>query len=514
MKKSPYLFVFVVLFVSASCSEGEKSAKNVDAFSTPLQTDDGWACASPRSAGLDSAKLRIMVNRIHDGGYQNVHNVLIVKDGKLVFEQYFPGYRFNYDAQNFKGEYIDFDANTTHNLASVTKSITSILFGIAIDQGLVKNVDEKLFRFFPEHASLKDSLKDQILLEHLLTMTSGLQWNEQDVFYRESRNDIIQLFMVPDPVRYILSKPIIHKPGTNYYYNGGNTNLLGEIIRKTSGSGLDRFAEKYLFDPLGIKRYKWIHINRDVVYASGDLKLRPRDMAKIGYLMLNSGMWNSQQIVSSGWVKKSTAPFVHFNAKEGYGYQWWTKVYELGNATYRSFSALGWGGQNIVVLPDLDAVIVITGGNYSARAPNDELIYRYIIPGFDQNFKFDYEKIENEAPIGVAFEIIPPSGSIDISLARLSGHWYGRGDYTIPDQLVVEKIDSTEASILYSWGDHPNGYFKKGWVRRIASIDSTGRMHFALDSAMLSFEMDKDEDILIGYYRRGDAFSKLIMNRL
>ncbi|MBN1155015.1 serine hydrolase [candidate division KSB1 bacterium] len=514
MRKYIFPIIFFILIIVIYCSDEKNTSIHNTVISKPTQTDDGWEVGNLSSSGIDSTKLQILVNKICEDSYQNIHSVLIVKDGKLVLEHYFPGYTFNYEAKDFKGEYTQFNSTTIHNMASVTKSITSILFGIALDQGFIDNVDETLFNFFPQYASLNNSLKSQITLQHLLTMTSGLQWNEQDIFYGETVNDIIQLFLVPDPIRYILSKQIIHQPGSNFYYNGGNTNLLGEIIQKTSGIRLDEFAQKYLFDPLGIKQHKWIYINPDVVYASGDLKLRPRDMAKIGYLMLNNGVWQSKQIVSPEWIAKSTSPYVRFNTDEGYGYQWWTRTYKLGNVSYPSFAASGWGGQNIIILPELNAVVLLTGGNYAAPAPNNEIMYRYILPSFDVNFNYNFEKIKSEAPIAETFQIITPSDALNSSITKLSGHWFGRGDFSIADQLVIENIDSTEASVLYSWGDHPAGFFKRGWIKTTAAVDSTFKLKFSFDSASLTFELDKYEDVLVGHYKKGDALSTLIMNRL
>lgn len=513
MKKNIFYFMLVML-CSLHCQEKDIN-HNTSKIISPVETDDGWKITSLKYVSIDSTKLQNMVDKIYDGTLENIHSIVIVKEGKLVFEQYFPGYKFKYNAKDFKGDFTEFNQNTIHNLASVTKSITSILFGIALDKGFIDSVNTKVFNFFPEYSSLNDSLKDQITLWHLLTMTSGLKWNEQDIFYSEVENDIIQLFIVQDPVKYILSKPIIHPPGTNYYYNGGNTNLLGKIIQGTSRIKLDGFAKKYLFDPLRITQYEWMHINPDMVYASGDLKLRPRDMAKIGYLMLNKGTWKSNNIVSPKWIEESTKPYVHFNSNDGYGYQWWIKKYELGNTSFNSFAAEGWGGQNIIVFPDLDVVVVISGGNYITRTPNNEIIYRYILPAIDENFKYNFEKIKKEAPIGEEFKIIKPQIYLSNSIAKLSGHWYGRGDYSIADQLVVEKIDSAEASIIYSWVTHPNGYFKKGWVRKIAEVEPEGIIKFTLDNnATLTFKLEENGNILIGYYKLGNTISKLIMNRI
>jgi CubicO group peptidase (beta-lactamase class C family) len=313
-----------------------------------------WQTTSLAEVGIDEQPLSEVVARIHAGTYQNVHSILIVKDGKLVFEEYFSGYTWDYAGEGFKGELTDFDAETRHNLASVTKSFTSALIGIAIDKGFIASVDEKVWAFFPEYDDLGDASKDSISLEHLLTMTSGLEWNGMDVpvATRDPRNDLIQLFMVDDPITYVLAKPVVDKPGTRWYYNGGGTNVLGEIIRKATGIRIDDFAQEYLFAPLGITDYEWDVINPDVIHASGNLSLRPRDMAKLGYVYLNDGIWQGERIVSVDWIRNSTQAYATTPWSSGYGYQWWFANYRAGLRTLDSFYADGWGGQRIVVFPD------------------------------------------------------------------------------------------------------------------------------------------------------------------
>jgi CubicO group peptidase (beta-lactamase class C family) len=346
----------------------------------PPQTGDGWQTAAPAEVGLDATKLEEAAARIRDGTYQNVHSLLVVKDGKLVFEEYFRGYRWSYSGDRFRGDLVDFDRETAHNLASVTKSFTSALVGIALDQGFIGGVNDRVFDFFPEYAHLQDGVKERITLEHLLTMTSGLAWNEMELPYDDTRNDLIQLFYVSDPIEYILAKPMVAEPGTDWYYSGGNTNLLGEAIRQATGQRMDAFAAQYLFAPLGITDYQWDHINADVIHASGNLQLRPRDMAKFGILYLNGGVWNGQRIVSEAWVEASTQAHATPRWGGGYGYQWWLQTYELGSEQVRSFYAAGWGGQRISVFPDLDMVVVLTGGNYVDEEPVDEIITRFILP--------------------------------------------------------------------------------------------------------------------------------------
>ena len=350
----------------------------------PQQTDDGWQTASLDEVGIDKKQIGKAIDRIHDNTYQNVHSILIVKDGKLVFEEYFSGYTWNYDDDQFRGERVDFGADTIHNLASVTKSFTSALVGMAIDQGFIRGVDQKVFAFFPDYVHLSDERKDNITLEHLLTMTSGLAWNEMQLPYSDTSNDLVQLFIVSDPIEYILAKPVANLPGTTWYYNGGGTNLLGEVIRNTTGLRMDDFAEKHLFAPLGITNYEWDHINPDMIHASGNLKLRPRDMAKLGYLFLNGGLWHGERIVSEAWIEASTTEHVSLPPADGYGYQWWRKTYDSGSTSVDAFYAAGWGGQRIMVFPSLDMVVVSTGGNYVEQEPVDEIITRHILPAVRQ----------------------------------------------------------------------------------------------------------------------------------
>ena len=211
-------------------------------------------------------------------------------------------------------------------------------------------------------------------------MTSGLEWNEQDVFYTELENDIVQLFVVEDPVEFVLAKRLIHPPASQWYYNGGGVNLLGEIIQRCSGERLDEFAQEHLFSPLEITGAEWVFINPDFVYASGDIKLRSRDLAKIGQLVLNGGTWNGTRIVSEEWVEAMTRKWVSLNPGNGYGFLWWAEDYSMGAYSVHAVEANGWGGQSIMVFSDLDSVVVFTGGNYLQQNRLDEVVSRYILP--------------------------------------------------------------------------------------------------------------------------------------
>ena len=190
------------------------------------------------------------------------------------------------------------------------------------------------------------------------------------------------------PIEYILAKPVVAEPGKRFYYSGGDVNLLGEIVKRATGLRIDDFAEKYLFTPLGIKEYEWQFLNNDIVYTSGDLKLRSRDMAKLGQLYLNNGIWNGKRIISEEWIKNSTRKHIEVQNSymataygDSYGYQWFLQTFYVDSVPFYSISRDGWGGQRIQVFPSLNMVVILTGGNYATEpTPVNEIITRYILP--------------------------------------------------------------------------------------------------------------------------------------
>jgi len=499
-----------VLAVSLPSSTGVRQRQ--PAIQTPSAKDDGWKVGNPSDAGMDSVRLSNFLRRINEGEYDGIDGILIVKDGRIVFENYFRGNDFDYTAKDFKGRMVDYDANTIHNLASVTKSITAILFGIAVDKGYVKSVDDKLFAYFPEDSALFVGSKRNIALWHLLTMSSGLKWNEQDVSYGNLSNDVVQLFIVPDPLKYILSKPMANEPGTAWYYNGGGTNLIGQVVQRKSGMRLDRFAQENLFDPLGVAASKWVYINDNFVYASGDLRLSLRDMAKIGMLVLDHGEWNGKRVVSSKWIDEMTTKRVWLPKGDGYGYQWWLQTYGLGKDSINSFHAGGWGGQWIIVLPGLNAVVVFTGRNYAAPDVTNDMMFNYVLPSMDRDFIYDFDAISREAPLPDSITTILPD-TVGSLFPGLSGRWYGQWDaHFLSCQLLVREVSGDSATVFYSYADHPDGYFKKGWVKRCVKIDPSGRIRVQTSDS-LDFRYDKSENVVVANLKNAYVTSKAILRR-
>jgi CubicO group peptidase (beta-lactamase class C family) len=390
IKKNTFPLILSLLLVSSllffSCKTESPSGPEPYTYQVPEQTGDGWETASLGDVGMDENLLTELVNNINSNVYTEVHSVVIIKEGRLVFEVYFPGHVFNYSGENYHGGIANYNRDTPHNTHSATKSVTSALTCIAIDKGFIRDVDEKIFTFFDDYSDLNTGGKDDITVEHLLTMTSGLEWNEWDISISDGNHDLVQFNRSSDPVAYILSKPLVTEPGTAFYYNGGAVDLLGEIVRIASGIRLDDFSEQYLFGPLGITNYNWQTLRSGIVCAHGDIHIRPRDMAKFGYLFLENGVWNGSAIISEAWVQKSIEEYIslpQLGWADGYGYLWWLYTYHSNNGAFESFRADGWGGQQIVVFPGIDMVVVFTGANYVSNPPCEDILNRYILPAVD-----------------------------------------------------------------------------------------------------------------------------------
>ena len=352
----------------------------------PLQADDGWQTASVESVGLAPEPLQALVALVDKTAEHLIHGILVVKDDKLAFEEYWPGEDMKDVSLTPVHRY--FNHGTPHYVASVSKSITSALVGIALDRGLIGSVDDSLFSYFPDYADLRTADNEGVTLRHLLAFSSGFDWNEHVYGFDDPRDSHYQMFATDDPVRMLLSRPMVRQPGAAFHYNSGDTNLLGEIVRRTSGAEtLVDFADEVLFGPLDIVDYRWSRfpLAPDVTFASGGAYLRPRDMAKLGALYLNGGVWNDRQVVPRAWVEASIAESTYFQGTYrsvyAYGFNWWLGRSAFRDTTVTYFRASGWGGQEVFVYPELDMVIVFTAGAYYDDSPLDmyDLIEDFIL---------------------------------------------------------------------------------------------------------------------------------------
>ncbi|MCG2667926.1 serine hydrolase domain-containing protein [Bradyrhizobium sp. GCM10023182] len=357
----------LVLALSVSAidlrAEGIPHGQTDRACGSPAAIDDGWEIASPDNVGMDAAKLCTIAARLALRATA-LHSVVVVRHGRLVFEQYFPGYDEPWGQPH--GQY-EFTATTKHDMRSATKSVTSLLIGIAIDRKLIAGVDESVLKFFPDAAAVKQPGWDAVTLRHLLTMSSGIQWDEARD-WTDPKNDEPHLVSEADPIGYVLAKPIAAPPDVLWTYNGGGTELLGNIIERVSKQSLEAFAREVLFQPLGITDVEWKPYKNGKIAAAAGLRLRPRDAAKIGQLVLNRGQWNGRQIVSADWIAQSITPRFqavgYFGGTFFYGYQWWMGRSLAGVKEIKWVAAFGWGGQRIFIVPELDLVMMTTTAQY------------------------------------------------------------------------------------------------------------------------------------------------------
>lgn len=383
----PSLILICSILILLSCRDkGTSEPQKIDyTYSEPIQTDDGWTTSDLNEVNLSKNKLTEMVNFIEDEANQRIHGVLIVKDSKLVFEKYFKGFTFDANYVQTVGDLIEYGRDTLHYMASVSKSVTSLLLGIAIDKGAHIDINERLVTYYPEYDKIISDTKAAITVGHLLTMSAGLSWDESSYNYGDSRNDVTQLFNQDDPIKFVLQKPLQTLPGAEFNYNSGYTNILGDLIqRKTLTSFID-FAEQFLFRPLEINNYKWDTLNSSLTFASGGLYLTPRSLAKIGNLFFTEGEWNQKKIISNQWLNQSNLNYVSrsFNGfSDGYGLHWWRYTFNTYGQTFESFFAAGWGEQFMFLFPDLNMLVVFTSGYFFdlIELSPHSLINDYILP--------------------------------------------------------------------------------------------------------------------------------------
>jgi CubicO group peptidase (beta-lactamase class C family) len=303
----------------------------------------------------------------HAGQVDGLHAAVAVRGGETLLEYYGAGEDF---AWGTSLGVVEFGPGTLHDVRSVTKSVTALLYGIALGEGRVPGPAEPLLRHLPGYPDLAaDAERARLTVEHALTMSLGLQWRE-DIPYNSPANAEIAMELAADRYRYVLGQPIVDPPGTRWAYNGGATALLGRLIADGTGQPLADYGRRALFDPLGIGEVEWMAGSDGVTSAASGLRMAPRDLARIGELLLSYGERRGRRIVPAGWIRTMLEPRLHTDGGAGYGYQWYVGTV----AGHRAFSAIGNGGQRLVVFPGLDLTVAIAAGNYDhpeqGRTPN------------------------------------------------------------------------------------------------------------------------------------------------
>ena len=396
MKKTASVLVFVscVHFVqNAPLRARESQGAGPRGSAWPTR---GWAKAAPASVGVDEKVLAGLDADLASGKYPLVDSFGVFRCGNDIFERtYSHDYGTIYAKEaktrgplnaRLTGPYNYFDpawhpyyhGTDLHSMQSVSKTVSSIIVGIAVTRGDFKaSLDTPLLDYF-DVARVKnvDERKRRITLRHILTMSTGLDWNEE-VAYDDPRNDADLMEATDDWVQYVIDRPMAQEPGKVFNYSSGVSELLAFIFQKEAGQDIEKYGEKYLFAPLGMDHY-WKRSPMGVVDTEGGLFLRTADLAKIGYLYLHDGMWDGQQIVSKDWVKQSLAPFIDTEEGFKYGFKWW-----LLPRTDRQgyvWMARGFGGQRLMVFPEEDLIVVFTGWEILKDPAGDRELVNRILP--------------------------------------------------------------------------------------------------------------------------------------
>jgi CubicO group peptidase (beta-lactamase class C family) len=362
--KTILLIIISVTIIFSACGQENRPDEKYN-YTVPEQLDDGLQVGYLNSANISMGPIQELINEILRGSFQKVQSILIWRHGSLVLEEYFRNW----------------NRDMKHTLMSCTKSMTSAIFGIARDRGFIRELDQRLFARFPDYIHLASDIKNRITLRHLLTFTSGFEWDQNPL---DNNNNLTQMVNSRDMIEYVLGLPMEAEPGAVWNYCGGCTQLLAEIVERSSGQPADAFIRTNLFGPLGITDFNWrTHRSGDVLADYG-LEMRPRDMMKVGLLFLNRGLWKGSRVVSEDWVDQSTTRHIALSNTHGYGFQWWSQDYPSHLGQVFSFYASGNGGQRIMVFPSLDMVVVFTEGAYNQPTSSDAMISGYILPAVQE----------------------------------------------------------------------------------------------------------------------------------
>ncbi|HBV14119.1 serine hydrolase domain-containing protein [Chryseobacterium carnipullorum] len=329
-----------------------------------IKPNSGWKVSDEK---FDQEKIRLLNTKIAENRFRDITSIVVIKNEKLLLEEYF--------SQSGR--------DSLQDTRSVGKSFASTLMGIAIKDGYFKNENLMLKEFYDLKKSENySSSKDSVTIKSLLTMSSGFDGNDAD---EESPGNEENMYPTKNWVKFVLDLPTTeNKPEKNWSYFTAGVVLTGDILDQKVPKGLENYAGKKLFQPLGITNYKWQFTPQQKPSLAGGLRMRTLDFAKFGQLYKNNGMWKGQNIIDKNWVKKSFTNYFTDNQDfEGYGYLFWRKVYKVGNQSFETYQSSGNGGNKIIIFKEIPLVIVITAKAYNksyAHLQADKIVEEYLLP--------------------------------------------------------------------------------------------------------------------------------------
>ena len=365
------LLSWVLLMLAAVPS----AAQAAGAASRPPAAADGWATAAPGSVGLSGERLLAMERAVRAGEFKNVTSVLVARGGALAYEAYFDGG----------------GPEALRNTRSATKTVTGMLFGVALDRKLLPGVGVRVMSFFPgRRFENPDPRKAKITVEDFLTMSSLLECDDWNQF---SRGNEERMYLIEDWVKFTLDLPVRGFPawaakpadsphGRSFSYCTAGVSTLGSVLERAAHAPVPEFAARHLFAPLGIERAAWQFSPLGTAQTGGGLALRSRDLLKLAQLYADGGAWGGRRVVSEAWVKESLTPHARVDEETEYGYLWWLKSFRSGGKSYAACFMTGSGGSKVVIFPELRMTVVVTAANFGVReahALTDRLLADYVL---------------------------------------------------------------------------------------------------------------------------------------
>lgn len=345
----------------APTAQGTASALRGVGCHAPSARDETLPVGDPQQLGIDAPALCALLKDI-DEGRDNIHSLLILRNGKLVAELY----RSGLDATIYSlwRRRTAFGPTVRHDMRSISKSVVSLTYGILLAKGKVPVLSTPVVSLYPERPDLDTPERRAIRVEHLLSMSAGLDWDEPTPIHKPKRDDQQPLLWTWSAYDCVFGRDVVAEPGSRFVYSGGDTTVLADIMVRATKTDLRTLVRTELFEPLGITDWEWTGNIYGEPVAFAGLRLRPRDLMAIGAMMLADGSWQGRQIVPKSWIAQSTRSHIDTGAG-GYGYQFWTSQVSWGGRQVAIATALGNGGQTLVLVPDLALAIVTTAGDYN-----------------------------------------------------------------------------------------------------------------------------------------------------